>query len=241
MPARLSAKPCRTLLSHPFELLLGVVPTIWAAYWPRVQPGHRPPSVGCTLPTADPPLEVRETQIRPRRRACRRSGTLRPTSVRAGATGGRIPSLVATSQYKPCPDSPDPRKPYAVRQDDIRGCLDPVRYPVLRVRWSSRSDSEIRAARPFSMRVRRGRPITEVRPPQLQNGGRGHSQLASSGRQARLPIAVVSVFFVGAHSRSCTSIAQSADWSSCADELDTLVRSSPRAIRYASCCRITSP
>ena len=40
---------------------------------------------------------------------------------------------------------------------------------------------------------------------------------------------------------SCISIAQSADWSSCADELDTLVRSSPRAIRYASCYRITSP
>ena len=45
------------LLSHPFESLLGRrTYDIWAAYWPRVQPGHRPPSAGCTLPTADPPL-----------------------------------------------------------------------------------------------------------------------------------------------------------------------------------------
>jgi hypothetical protein len=77
--------------------------------------------------------------------------------------------------------------------------------------------------------------VLEAQAGRLLQGADGSATACSGACSSHRWGALAAVFI------SCISIAQSADWSSCADELDTLVRSSPRAIRYASCYRITSP
>ena len=77
--------------------------------------------------TARPPTPVRRLYPPNRRPASPAPSDPRVSGL--GLQAAVYRRWLRLSQYKPCPDSPDPRKPYAVRQDDIRGCLVPRSVP----------------------------------------------------------------------------------------------------------------